>query len=172
MKKLFSFLIILCWIPALKAQTADTTSKKESSTAAYLRFPTVPPFKLLAVDSVTLYSKANLPKNKPVLVMLFSPACEHCQLETEQLVRNADDYRKIQIIMASTAPLSEIKEFYNQYKLSTIPGILVGRDVDAILPGFYMLSHFPYHALYDKKGKLLTTFEGSVTMDKILQAFD
>jgi hypothetical protein len=36
------------------------------------------------------------------------------------------------------------------------------------MSSFYRFHNLPFLALYDKKGKLVTTFEGSVGMDKIL----
>lgn len=169
MKKIATLVIGFLLSYSLHAQHNEVAPSPD---APYLRFPTVPPFKLLGVDSSTVYSKDNLQKNRPVLLMVFSPGCEHCKYETEQMVRRVDDFKRIQVVMASTAPLPEIRQFYDQYKLGNFPGLLVGRDYQALLPGFYMLHNLPFHALYSKKGKLLTTFAGSVTVENILTALD
>lgn len=173
MKKLIATLILLTITGSiLNAQQKDSTATSTAQVAPYLRFPTLPPFRLLGLDSTSIYSKDHLQKNRPVLLLVFSPGCDHCKYEAEQLVRRASDFKKIQVVMASTAPLSEIKGFHEQYNLNAIQGLIIGNDYQAILPGFYMLSNLPFHALYNKKGKLLTTFEGSVTLEKVLIAFD
>jgi hypothetical protein len=47
----------------------------------------------------------------------------------------------------------------------------MGRDEKFALPPFYRIRNLPYLALYDKKGKLITTFEGNQKADIILDAF-
>jgi hypothetical protein len=49
--------------------------------------------------------------------------------------------------------------------------MLIGRDEKFVLPPFYKIRSLPYLALYDKKGKLITTFEGTQKADTILNAF-
>jgi len=48
---------------------------------------------------------------------------------------------------------------------------MLGRDEKFTLPPFYKIKNLPYLALYDKKGNLITTFEGTQKVDTILQAF-
>jgi len=145
--------------------------QKDPIEPAYKRFPTVPALQLLLSDSTTKYTKENLPKKKPVLIILFSPDCEHCQHEAEQIVANKENLKNIQIVMATTYPIYKMKAFSEQYGLSQMENVVVARDPFYILPSFYEIRNLPYMALYDKKGKLLQTFEGSVGIDKILAAF-
>jgi hypothetical protein len=48
----------------------------------------------------------------------------------------------------------------------------MGRDTKFFLPPFYHMQSLPYLALYDKGGHLITTFEGNVKIDKLLEAFE
>ena len=52
------------------------------------------------------------------------------------------------------------------------PNSKMGRDEKFFLPPFYKIRNLPYLALYDKKGNLITTFEGTQKIDTILAAFD
>ena len=143
----------------------------DSLKAAYLRYPTVPPFELLEVDSSTTFSKADLKKNQQTLLMYFSPDCDHCRHQTEDLLRDIHSFKKIQIVMATYQPFDSMKEFYQKYKLADYNSIHVGRDTKFILPPFYRMANLPYLALYDKKGNLITTLEGNQKVNKILKAF-
>jgi thioredoxin-related protein len=40
-----------------------------------------------------------------------------------------------------------------------------------LLPPFFAMRNFPLMALYDKKGNLIKTIEGSTSIEKILEAF-
>ena len=103
--------------------------------------------------------------------MLFSPDCEHCQHETEQLLKHIDEFEKIQIVMSTHLPFGMMKSFSDKNQLQRYKNIFIGQDLQFILPPFYGIHNLPFLALYDKKGKLLTTFEGSVSIEKILLAF-
>lgn len=141
------------------------------TTAPFRRFPSVAPFKLLQPDSVHFFAKADLPKDQAVLLMLFSPSCDHCQKETEDLIKRIDDFRNIQIVMATPMPFNQMKEFHQRYQLSRFPNIHVGFDYQFFLPTFYRVRNLPFLVMYDKSGKLLSTFEGNLGIDNLLQVF-
>jgi len=143
-----------------------------ASMPPYKRFPTLPPFKILMVDSTNWYAKENLPKKKAVMVMIFNPECEHCKHETEELIKNIDKFKNIEIVMATPRDFSEMKEFYGHYDLKRFKNIHVGRDMNYTLPVFYDIRSLPYLAFYNKKGNLIDTFEGTLPMDKVLAKFD
>ena len=82
----------------------------------FKRFPTVPPINLLQADSTNL-TKANLKKNQPTMIMYFSPGCDHCQHQTEDMIRRMDELKDIQIVMATYAPMEEMNDFIAKYNL-------------------------------------------------------
>jgi thioredoxin-related protein len=139
--------------------------------APYQRFPTIPPFNLLKVDSISHFTKDDLKKNKPVLIILFNPDCDHCKHETEEIIKNIDELKDIQIIMSTNMPFDMMKTFYEKYDLEKFENIIVGRDFQFILPSFYQIKFMPYLAMYDKKGNLVTTFQGSMKIDDLVKVF-
>jgi peroxiredoxin len=145
-------------------------SQADSVTPAYLKFPSIPPFELLQIDSSSLFTKSDLKKNQPLLLMYFSPDCEHCKHQTEDLLKEIRSFKKIQIVMATYQPFESMKSFYEKYDLAKY-NIHVGRDSKFVLPPFFRMANLPYLALYDKKGQLITTMEGNQKVNKILKAF-
>lgn len=158
------FVLLLCL-------SIGATAQQGPKEPAFRRFPKVPALQLLLSDSSTKYTKEDLPKKKPVLLMIFSPECDHCQHETEKLVANKEALKEVQIVMATTYPIYQMKEFAEKYGLTTMENVVVGRDTYYLLPSFYEMHNLPYLALYDKKGNLIYTFEGSVGIDKVIAAF-
>lgn len=73
--------------------------------------------------------------------------------------------------MATYQPLEQLQQFYSEYNLSRYNNIQVGRDTKFLLPPFYRIKNLPFLALYDKKGKLITTYEGNVKVETILKAY-
>ena len=165
MKKLALFSTALILSITLFAQNAPQDPP-------YKRFPMVPPFRLLMQDSTTIFTKDDLKKNKKTLVFLFSPDCNHCQYEAGELVKNKDLFKDVQVIMAGTAPLNQLQQFYETYQLSQIDNLVMGKDYQYILPSFFMMKNFPFFALYNKKKELIIALEGSHPMSRIKAAFD
>lgn len=163
MKKLFSLLAAFVFALGLNAQTNSNEPQP-----AYLRFPTVPPLKILRIDSATYFTKENLSKKKPTIIMVFNPECEHCKHETEEIVKNINDFKNIQIVMTTPQSFHEMKGFYQKYKLGKYPNIIVGRDEHFTLPSFYMIHSLPFLAFYNKKKELISVHEGSMTVPKML----
>ena len=164
MKYSLVFLILVCSF-ATKAQT-------DSLGAPYKRFPTVPPFDLVQIDSVSHLTRDNLEKKHKTLIMFFSPDCPHCQHQTEAMIAGMDSLKDVQIVMATYQPFNEMVDFYQKYELAKYPNIKIGRDTKFFLPPFFKMQSLPYLALYNKKGALITTFEGNQTVAKLYEAFE
>lgn len=145
---------------------------QQPDSPAFKRFPTIPPFKLLKGDSATYITRDDIKKHHLTLIMCFSPECDHCKHQTEDIINAMDKFKDVEIVMATFQPLSEMKEFYRYYKIADYPNIRMGRDDKYILPPFYKIHNLPFLALYDKKGNLITTFEGNQPVNKILKAFN
>ncbi len=151
---------------------AAATASAQTDTALYLRFPQVPPFTLYKAPDSTKFTKDDLAGKKKTLLIIFSPDCDHCQHETKALTDTIKAFKKIQIVMATYLPYAEMMKFYTDYNIAAYPNITMGWDKSFFLPPFFKLNSLPFMALYDKKGKLITTFEGTVAMKKILTAFE
>lgn len=174
MKKAFLAVAILIYSSVLFAQqpaNPPSNTQTPDTQAPYLRFPTLPPFHLLKLDSSTYLTKEDVKKNRRTIIMFFSPDCDHCKHQTESILSDFSKFRDIEIIMATYQPFEELKEFNTHYKMAEHPNIKLGRDEKFFLPPFYKIRNLPYLALYDKKGNLITTFEGTQKVDTILAAF-
>ncbi|HVU53454.1 MAG TPA: protein disulfide isomerase family protein [Puia sp.] len=174
MKKAFLIVLVLASSHFLFAQqtpAAPATQTQTQDEAPYLKFPTIPPFHLLKLDSATYLTKDDLKKHHLTIVMFFSPTCDHCKHQTESILSNFKKFKDMEIVMATYQPFSEMREFYTEYHLAEHPNIKLGRDEKFFLAPFYKIRNLPYLALYDKKGNLITTFEGTQKVETILDAF-
>lgn len=161
---------LLLFVLAITVKLASAQTLPPDS-PAYKRFPTVPPFTILQADSTTL-SKEKLAKHQPTIIMYFSPDCDHCKHQWADMRKRMKDLSKYQIVMITYQPFEEMVSFYKEQKIASYPNIKMGRDTKFFLPPFYKIQSLPFQALYDKKGELVTTFEGNVKIDKMLAAFN
>ncbi len=169
MKYLLPILFLL-WLYCPPAAAQNTQPAKED-TALYLRFPVVPPFTIYKMPDSSKFTKADLKKKQKTLLIIFSPDCDHCQHEIKEIIAAIDKFTKIQIVMASWLPYKEILKFYADYNIAAYPNITMGWDKSFFLPPFYKFNSLPFMGLYDKKGNLISVFEGSVSLDKVVEAF-
>ncbi len=153
---------------AILLTLAAAAQKDSLNTPPYKKFPFFPPAKLLLPDSTTLFTKANLEKGKSVMVMVFNPDCGHCQHETEEILRNIDSFKHVQIVMATFMPMASVRTFIEKYHLEQYKNIVVTQDPQYFLPTFYMIGNLPFLAFYNKKKELISVFEGSMPMEKTL----
>jgi thiol-disulfide isomerase/thioredoxin len=143
---------------------------QQDTTPLFKRFSSVPPISLLKSDS-SLITKDGLKKNRPVMLMYFSPECHHCQHQMEDLIKRMDDLKKIEIVLATYQPMEELISFQEKYRLNEYPNIQAGRDTRFFIVPFFKIRNLPYLALYDKKGNLIKTYEGNVKVDTLIQTF-
>lgn len=150
---------------------AHTTfsQQADSSKTPYLIDKKLPFFKMMQTDS-SLFYKSDLKKKKPVVIVYFSPECEHCKHFTELLKQRISAFKKIQIVMVSPLPLSSIKEFYNSEQLKNYPAIKMGRDELYFFGNYFQAKYLPFMAAYNKKGQLIRGWEGGTTIDELLKA--
>ena len=160
MKKIFA-------LPVLLFLSIVAFSQEDSTLPVYQRFPTVPQFTVFKAPDSTSFTRNDLKKNKPVVFMIFSPDCEHCQHETEKLLANIDKFKHAQIVMITYLPYNEMIAFYKNYKIANYPQITMARDTKFFFPVFFKVRNLPSIYVYDKKGNFKKNFEGSVDTDLI-----
>ncbi len=103
--------------------------------------------------------------------MLFSPECSHCQHTAEELQQYKEELKNIEIVMATMHSITQMNQFIQTYRLNELPNVVVGKDIYYILPPFYNIRNLPFMAFYDRKGKLISVFEGSLPMQKVVAVF-
>ena len=164
MKRLVFFILLLICLGKNGYAQADTS-------LLYLRFPTIPPFKITNVADSSYFTKDDLKKKKPVMIIIFSPDCEHCQHETKELTSHIELFKNVQIIMASVLEHKYLKKFYEEYKIADFPNIIMGRDPSYFLGTFFKVRSFPVLFLYDKKGNFIEKFDGTVSLETVAESF-
>jgi thioredoxin-related protein len=163
MRKTIFTLICCCLLLNVFAQ-ADTS-------LLYLRFPAIPVFNILKVPDSTSFTQKDLAKKKPVVFFFFNPDCDHCHQETKNMIAKIDQLKNAQVLMISILDFNAIKKFHADFKIADYPNITMARETTTHLPTFFKVHGIPDVYVYDKKGKFLEHFKGSVPVEKIAALF-
>jgi hypothetical protein len=151
---------------------STTFSQTNPIEPPYKKFPSYPPAKLLLPDSSSYFTKEDLSKKLPVLLMLFNPQCEHCQHETEGIINNISRLKNVQIVMATTMPFDSMMAFRKKYNLTNYKNIIVTRDTHYFLPVFFDIRNLPFLAFYNRKKELIEVFEGSMPIERVIETIN
>jgi len=112
------------------------------------------PFKIRLTNGEG-YTYDKLKKNKPVILIYFSPTCDHCKTFTEAMLKRINNLQHSQIIMISYEDIKEVKAFDDAYKLSSHQNIKIGSEgYTFVVQKYYNIQHFPFVAEFGKNGKL------------------
>ena len=130
----------------------------------------LPPFSITKVPDSSRFEKINLKKNKTVIIMVFSPDCEHCQVRVKEIMASMKLFKNVQIIMVSNLGYNYIARFYKEFKLAKYPNIIMGMDYRYQLGNFFTISSVPVIFLYNKAGKFVKAFDRNVPLQKIAAA--
>ena len=163
MRYLF-ILFVLCVCSERSIAQHDTVK----TAPLYTQYP-LPQFSILLTDSVTWYTKNDLPKRKKTMIMLFSPDCDHCKKETALIKKNISRFSGTQIVMVTSMPFHKMREFYEHFELQQYKNITVGRDPKFFFSNYFKVHYLPFLAIYDKNYKLLKTFEGSTKWEDLVK---
>lgn len=159
--KLFVLPVLLFSFYCVQAQQQDNDYKRK-----------VPPFHIQLANGDSLVSK-QLKKNLPVMVVYFDPTCEHCQAFTRDLLEKINSFNNVQIVYITYTPISEIQKFERDFNLKKYSNFKLGTEGDSfIVQKFYFVSKFPFIALYNKKGMLISFYRDPPSIETLIHQFE
>jgi thiol-disulfide isomerase/thioredoxin len=145
-------------------------AQHDATATAFNNIQHIPVFTIFKAPDSTVFSSELLKKNKPFVLMFFSPDCDHCQKETKELLAYKEELKGLQIVMASSAAYKEIKSFYEEYNIASMTNIIMGQDLNYALGAKYQLRTYPSIFVYDSTGILAKAFVGNAGVPAILDA--
>jgi hypothetical protein len=148
------------------AQEIKIQEDTASAELPYKKYPTLPAFNILEMDSTTIFNTFNIPKGHYVALMAFDPDCHHCKDFTRKLTAEMDSLKNINFYLCTPVhDISAIKKFYDDFHLGDFKNIkVVGRDYEFFYHDFYKVKFVPDIALYDKDKNLIKLFEANATV--------
>lgn len=115
------------------------------------------------------FNWAGLKKNNPLLIIYFSPGCDHCRHSAEELYWYRDQLKHSSIIMISRETKQEVGAFAARYKIDQMPNVTLLLDKDGQTHKILGLDNVPSYLLYDAQQRLIKKIVGEVTMEFIIK---
>jgi cytochrome oxidase Cu insertion factor (SCO1/SenC/PrrC family) len=116
------------------------------------------------------FKAADLPKGKPVLLIYFAPDCDHCHTLMNEFFKRVGEFKSAEVVMVTFKPVSDVAAFEQAYQTYLNPNIKVGTEgATNFLRLFYKLQNTPFTALYNREGKLVSTYRKEPPLNELLK---
>ncbi|MBS1782903.1 MAG: redoxin domain-containing protein [Bacteroidetes bacterium] len=128
----------------------------------------IPPFVLEKTLGGT-FTNINLKPNKPVMLMIFHPLCEHCSYTFDSLRKYKSQFKNTQLVMvAEDRNKDYMKGFIKKMNLKNEPLFQnIGTEKGNLIYYLYTYEVLPQVNFYDKNYKLIQTFTGRSPFDSL-----
>ena len=168
---LSAMVLSLCGSVAAQQRKPPPPPNFNRDSLPYKSNPDLPVFNILLKDSVTTFNSFNIPKGRPIALMLFSPDCKHCNDAMEEITRGMDSLRNIRFyLMTLSLDMTAIRKFYEEHHLEKYNNIeVIGCDYDFFYLTFFGAMQVPDIALYSADKKLIHFFEPPFTVQQLFE---
>ncbi|QNA46003.1 thioredoxin domain-containing protein [Lacibacter sediminis] len=127
----------------------------------------IPPFRMALSDG-NLFHASSLPMGKPVIVIYFSPECDHCQVLMKEWFKRSGDFRKASVAMITFLPLANVALFEKEFKTKQHSNIITGTEgTGFFVRNYYKVMDMPFVALHDKNGNLVSTYSKDIPLNTL-----
>ena len=124
----------------------------------------IPPFRMVQVNG-RVFKAEDLPMGKPIIVIYFSPECDHCEKLMKELFKRAADFNRASIAMITYLPVEKVSKFVKDYNLTKYANMYVGTEgTSFFVRNYYKITDMPFTALYTKNGDLVVSYSKDVSL--------
>ena len=132
----------------------------------------IPSFEILLPDSSTYIDTKSIQTDKPVVLFYYGPYCPYSRAQMQEMIENISIMKKIQFILITNAPFSDMKKFCAHYGIDKYKNITAGIDYNNFLGDYYKITGVPFTAIYDKNKKLISAFTGKIFVKQIIRTIN
>ncbi len=128
----------------------------------------IPSFRIVEPNGETFQSES-LAKDKPILILYFSPECDDCLAFMHLFFHHITDFNDAFIVMITYLPINEAAGFIQKYHIDSYKNMVIGTEEHSLaVMKYYRIEHIPFAALYDKKGNLVSLYQKEIPMKKLI----
>jgi thioredoxin-related protein len=124
----------------------------------------LPPFKMMQTSG-KIFKAQDLPIGKPILIVYFSPECDHCQKLLKEFFKQVANFQKASVAFITYLPVDKVLKFEKDYNLAKYSNMYPGTEGSTFfVRNYYKINEMPFVALYTKNGDFITSYEKEVDL--------
>jgi thioredoxin-related protein len=138
-----------------------------ANTIAFAQAGKLPPFRMMQANG-KVFKAEELPIGKPIIIIYFSPDCDHCNQLMKDFLKREANFEKASIAMVTYLPVDDVRKFSKKYNLSKYSNIYVGSEGSTFfLKNYYQLTQIPFIALYTKNGDIVKSYNNEGALSEV-----
>jgi hypothetical protein len=132
----------------------------------------LPPFAIMQANG-KIFRAHELPMGKPIVIIYFSPECDHCDILMKDFLKKEASFRKASVVMITHLAVGKVAQFVQQYALNKNPNVFVGTEGTWLfVKNYYKIIEMPFMALHDSNGNLVNTFREDGGLPDLVRQLD
>ena len=158
---------ILCFSQGAPKQVPGTEGQKTHDEASINS--SLPVFQYIT-STGKFITDTDLPKNKPIVMALFNPTCDHCQKAIVEMKEKNEVFKNVTIVFVSSiANYTDLDNFVKITDVSTYPNFYICAAQDRFITSYFMPNWIlPQVMVYNKQRKLKKIFYETINTDSLL----
>jgi thioredoxin-related protein len=129
----------------------------------------LPPFKMMQSNG-KIFTAHDLPMGKPILIIYFSPDCDHCEKMLKEFFRQSSGFQKASVAFITYLPVDRVSKFEKEFNLTTYQNMYAGTEgATFFVRNYYKIMDMPFAALYTKNGDLVTSYKSEVNLKGLIE---
>lgn len=107
---------------------------------------------------------------KPIVLIYFSPECEHCQRFLDSLFSQRKKLTGASIALITYLPMEKVAGIIKKYNLANSANVYVGTEgASNFVRNYYRISSIPFVALHKQNGDLIQAYQRDVPLATLIQ---
>lgn len=156
------------------ATTAEEQAKQIEALSQKSPAAQIPEFIFYKVKSGIAFTKADIPAGKKTAFILFDPSCGHCQIEAEQISKNYNKLKNVNIYFVSMNDPALMANFLETFAKDLVgkPNVEVLYDKNQhFIQRIHVPKQFPANYVYSADGKFQSHWDGDKAIDFIVKEY-
>jgi AhpC/TSA family len=118
----------------------------------------VPPFRMMQTGG-KVFKAENLPMGKPIIIVYFSPDCDHCTKFLTEFFKRSGEFKKASVALITYLPVEEVSRFEKNFNLDKYTNVYVGTEGNSFfVRNYYKIVEMPFVALFNRNGDLIKLY--------------
>lgn len=157
----FLYLFALLWLPLLAPAQPKNADFKSKGAA-------IPPFVLEKTNGTT-FTNTVLKPGKPVMLMIVSPGCDHCEHMIDSIKHFLPRMTNTQVVLVTEARNKpNLADFMKKTGMDKMPLFKnAGYDKSNLIYFIYSSNLLPQINFYNSQHKLVRSFSGTFPVDSL-----
>lgn len=152
------------------AKIQEQQAKEQAQKPLAIPGAKLPTFNVLT-SKEQLFFDTSVAKNKPLILALFNPGCDHCMSAAKDFYNNIERFREATILFVTGNNLwGELKNFLKEAKINIehTDNFIVAADHSDVLKDLFEYNGIPQVMVYNKDKILQQKYFQNINMDSIV----